>query len=130
MSKRYRCGDAVLPLETAVMTRITGAAALHTVLMRIMYAQDEHEVLGHDNGLFEMEHVQLLFESAFEVLRRENVMRVQPLLMPIAREALQRVRWACNTIFRTLDMICRTLTMGIARAKWHVAGAIDADASD
>ena len=122
--------DAVDPIVTTVMKQMTGAAALHTVLMRISYAQDEHEVLGHDNGLFEMEEVQLFFEAAFEVLRRDNVMRVQPLLMPISRKALERVRWACNTILTTLDMICRTLTMGIARAKWHVAGAIDADASD
>jgi hypothetical protein len=116
---------------TTALTHNTGAAALHTLLFRIACAQDEYEVLGLDiGGLFEMEVVQLHFEAAFEVLRRDNVMKVEHHLEPIAKSALKRVRWACNVMFERMDMICRTLVCQVARAKWTIVEAIDSDGLD
>jgi len=116
---------------TALMTRITGKAALHTLLFRIACAQDEYEVLGMDTGcLFEVDVVHMYFENAFEVLRRDNVMKVEHHLEPIAKSALKRVRWACNVIFKRMDMISRTLVCQVARAKWTIVEAIDSDGLD
>ena len=114
----------------AAAYQITGFAQLHTVLMRISYAQEEHEVLGLDRyNLFtvEVEDVQSRFEEAFAVLRRNNVELVHPLLMPISRKALQRVRWASKTICNNLDMITRSLVCSIARADYNVRDKIDWD---
>ncbi len=112
----------------AVAYQITGFAQLHTVLMRISYAQNEHEVFGLDlDALFTVEDLESRFEEAFAVLRRDNVEEVHPLLMPLSRKALQRVRWASKSICNTLDMIARTLVCSIARVDYIVRDRIDWD---
>lgn len=117
---------ALMPPQMALYMR--DAAALHKVLMRICFAEDNHEVLGiAKDRLFELEEVQLSFEVAFEVLRHDNVMAMQPLLMPIARKALKRLQKACNAFYNELETIGRTLVMAVARARWHVRNAVEDD---
>ncbi len=130
-NKQRHAAPAPAAPTTALMTRITGKAALHTLLFRIACAQDEYEVLGMDTGcLFEVDVVQLHFEAAFEVLRRDNVMKVEHHLEPIAKSALKRVRWACSVMCNKMDMIARTLVCQVARAKWTIVQAIDSDGLD
>lgn len=121
------------PPGTALITgaaaeQITGFGQLHAVLMRIAYAQNEHEVLGLDlDALFTVEDVQSRFEEAFAVLRRDNVEKVYLLLMPISCKALQRVRWASKSICNTLATIARTLVCSISRVDYTVRDKIDWD---
>jgi len=46
MSKRYHSGDMVLPRETALMKKVTGAAALHAMFMRVAFAENAYAALG------------------------------------------------------------------------------------
>ena len=115
-------------ISGAAAYQITGFGQMHAVLMRIACAQNEHEVFGLDlDDLFTVEDLQSRFEEAFAVLRRANVEQVHPLLMPLSRKALQRVRWASKTISNNLDMIARTLVCSIARADYNVRDKIDWD---
>ena len=127
---RVAASPTTVLITGAAAYQITGFAQLHTVLMRISYAQEEHEVLGLDRyNLFtvEVEDVQSRFEEAFAVLRRNNVELVHPLLIPISHKALQRVRWVSKTIFNNLDMIARTLVCSIARVDYNVRNGVDSD---
>ena len=121
------------PPSTALITgasadQMKGFGQLHAVLMRISYAQDEHDVFGLDlDALFTVEDLESRFEEAFAVLRRDNVLKVHPLLFPISRKALQRVRWASKTICQKLEMLTRSLTCSVVRADYNVRDKIDWD---
>jgi hypothetical protein len=116
-------------ISGAVAYQITGFGQLHAVLMRIAYAQNEHEVLGLDlDSHFDVDEVEWRVREAVGVLRRDNVKMVHPVFIPISRKAMIRLRWASNTILRELDMIARTLVARIARAKWLNEQMIDVEA--
>jgi hypothetical protein len=46
MSKRYHSGAMVLPRETALMKKVTGAATLHAMFMRVAFAKNAYVALG------------------------------------------------------------------------------------
>ena len=101
-------------------------AQLHAELMRISGAKDEHEVFGIDRE-FAMDDLNTRFEEMFEVLCRDNVEKVHPVVMTISREALQRVKWASHTIRNRWETVGRTLIMKVVRVDHYVHDKIDWD---
>ena len=46
MSKRFHSGDIVPARETALMKKVTGAAALHAMFIRVAFAENAYAALG------------------------------------------------------------------------------------
>ena len=115
-------------ISGAVAYQITGFGQLHAVLMRIAYAQNEHEVLGLDlDDHFDVDQFEWRFRVTFNVLRRDNVEKVHPVFISISCNALLRLKWASNKILGELNIIARTLVADIDRAKWRTEDMFDAD---
>ena len=99
--------DAVDPIVTALMTKITGAAALHVLLMRLALAQDAYDVFGWKAAsVYTMTDVSLRFRELLQVLdskdwkkRSKTVRRV---LFPFVIAAFGRIRWASQIVLSRL----------------------------
>jgi hypothetical protein len=107
--------------ETRV-TQITGAAELHTVLIRVAFAKDAFEVLGIEPAGLTRELVDQQFNVLREVVHPCNVRKVSvdqaltystvlkgmkhfDVVIPFAWEAYGRMHWAKTTLFRLLEQI-------------------------
>ena len=112
-------------IRGAVANKMKDFAQLHAVLMRIAYAEEEYGVMGLDlDAVFSLEEMKSCFEETFVVLRRFNVEKVHPLLVPISRKALQRVGWASKIILQDLDTMARSTLFKIGHTKLHVRDSI------
>ena len=96
--------------EKAVMRPLTGAAALHVLLMRISQAQDAYEVFGWTaDTVFTMADVKA--SSAFfdEVMAEKDWRRhpksVRVALLPIRKGAYRRVIWAIDIVYARLAVM-------------------------
>jgi len=96
--------------ETALMKPMTGAAALHTVLMQVALARDAFEVLGIDCDHCTRELVEQKYEVLVKVVHPVDVSRALPrgmglydVVMPFAWGAYFRMKWARRTLFRLME---------------------------
>jgi hypothetical protein len=106
--------------ETALMKPMTGAAALHTVLIRVAFARDAFEVLGIDCDRCTRELVEQQFKVLGEVVHPCNVRKAMlgqgltpstvrkamkhfRVVMPFAWGAYFRMKWARRTLFRLME---------------------------
>ena len=109
MPKRDRCGDAVVDLETAVITQITGAAKLHMVLMRVLFAENAFDVLGLEPEGFTGLALDLQFATISDVVHPCNVRQVlvdkklYDVLMPFAWKAYKKMKRAKDMLDRQLE---------------------------
>jgi len=113
MPKRYRCGDAVpadfvLPPETA-LTQITGAAALNTLLIRVLFAVNAFDVLGLNPQGFTDLAIESQYFTMIGVVHPCSVFKVlidkelYDTVMPFAWTAYYRMQFARKTLFRQLE---------------------------
>jgi hypothetical protein len=106
--------------ETALMKPMTGAAALHTVLIRVAFATDAFEVLGIDPAGFTRDLVEQQFKVLGELVHPCNVhkamlgegltprtvrkaMKHYRIVMPFAWGAYFRMKWARRTVFKLME---------------------------
>ena len=102
------------------VTQITGAAELHTVLIRVAFAKDAFEVLGIDPAGFTRELVEQQFKVLGEVVHPCNVrkatlgqgltpstvrkaMKHFRIVIPLAWGAYWRMKWARRTLFKLME---------------------------
>jgi hypothetical protein len=113
MPKRYRCGDAVpadfvLPPENA-LTQITGAAALHMLLMCVWFADTAHAVFGWlPYTPFTREDVESRFETMMEMLDGLLV-NEEPLKVEDQHERTLLFERSRNTLIVAKDVLFREL---------------------
>ena len=109
MAKRFRNGDAVVSLETALIPQIKGAAELHLVLMRAFWADNALDVFcidprGFTRLAIEVEHARMIAVvhpcNVSKVLLNKKLFAV---LMPFAWKIYYCINWAKKTIFRQLE---------------------------
>ena len=103
------CLELRMP-EVAVMRTMTGAAALHVLLMRISHAQDAFEMFGWTSDtVFTMAHVLASWEQFDSVMDsrcwRRYPSAVRLALHPVLLEAYRRWTWAMDDVFASLDVM-------------------------
>ena len=96
--------------ETAVMRAMTGAAALHVLLMRVMFAQDAYAVFGWKaDTLYTIADVRSRFDELAKALNGDKwharTKAVRKALFPVVMGALGRVGWAMNIIYARLEVM-------------------------
>ena len=124
MSKRYRCGDMVLPLETAVMKKVTGAAALHAMFMRVALATNAYAVFGLEPGApFSKEDVDAGVAEWRQLYDAESVRIAEHKLWWVAYDTQHTVEDAEAWLIAKLTAVTYELLM-------MVVAALDAAASD
>ena len=99
--------------ENAVMCKMTGAAALHVVLLRVVFAQDAFEVFGWKaETVFTYGDLNARFDELAKSLNGEQLKgsawkarpkAVRKALFPVVLGALWRIRWAMNVIDERLS---------------------------
>ena len=92
------------------MTRMTGAAALHVLLLRVAFAQDAFEVFGWTaRTLYTTADVRSRFDELAKALNDDKwharTRAVQKVLHPVVLGALRRVGWAMSIIFARLKVM-------------------------
>lgn len=102
--------DAVDPIVTALMTKITGAAALHVLLMRLALAQDAYDVFGWKADMvFTMADVSSRFRELLRCLDsddwKQRSRAVRTLLFPLLIGAFGRLRWASQIVLSRLAVM-------------------------
>ena len=97
-------------LPTASVTKITGAAELHEVLMRVALADNPFEMLDFKSGdSFSRMEVTRRFDELAKVVHPSGVMDAfvnkehYDSVMPFAKEALPLLQGAKHVLFDTLD---------------------------
>ena len=91
----------------AVMTRMTGAAALHVLLLRVAFAQDAFEVFGWTaETVFTRADMEARWVEFDEVMDardwRSYPKAVRAALRPVRKGAYRRFIWA-------MDIVCARL---------------------
>ena len=92
------------------MRAMTGAAAMHMLLMRISHAQDAFAVLGWKaDTLYTFADVKSRFDELAKSLNGEQwkarPQAVRKALFPVLMGALNRVGWAMRIIYARLDVM-------------------------
>ena len=97
-------------LVAAPVTKITGAAELHEVLMRVALAEDPFELFDFKSGdSFSRMEVTRRFDELAKVVHPSGVMGAfvnkehYNAVMPCAKEALSLMQGAKHVLFDTLD---------------------------
>lgn len=96
--------------ETAVMRAMTGAAALHVLLMRVVFAQDAYAVFGWTaDTLYTLVDIRSRFDEIAKTLNSEpwqaRTNAVRKALFPVVIWALGRLGWAMHIIYARLEVM-------------------------
>jgi hypothetical protein len=89
---------------------LTGAAALHVLLMRVSHAQDAYGVFGwHPHSVYTHAELRLLLDESVRVLRafdhRVHPASVLRVLFSFVLGAYARVNWAMPIVYDRLDVM-------------------------
>ena len=92
------------------MYKMTGAAALHVVLLRVAFAQDAFEVFGWKaDAVYTIVDVRLRYDELARGLNGEQWKAREPsvrkALFPVVMGALSRVGWAMQIIYARLEVM-------------------------
>jgi hypothetical protein len=92
----------------AVMRPVTGAAALHVLLLRIVRAQDAFAVYGwRPDSVYTHADAQARSTEFLRVLShdewRHHTRPVRRLIYPVIVRAFARVAWALHIVYARLD---------------------------
>ncbi len=92
------------------MPKMTGAAAMHVMLLRISKTQDAYEVFGWKaDTLYTIVDVRSRFDELAKGVNGEQ-WKTQPkvarkALFPVVMGTLRRIRWAMEIIYARLDVM-------------------------
>jgi hypothetical protein len=97
--------DAVDPIVTTLMKKITGPAALHMLLMRVGWAKDAFAVFGWRNTygiVYTMDDVKTRLHEMCAVLDGKgwklHSSAVRKVLFPVMMSVFKRIQWAMRLV--------------------------------